>query len=449
MNEREFWNCWSEYFIGKHYSEASVTYMEKWLRQWSDWRKNNGEMEIEKAFETWVRKFSQKPDIRDWQVGQMVESIRIAHQEILNQKWALGVDWDLWKYRFLELNENHVTIARAEGIQRVEIWCEQNDISGKMREWILATTISMREKHLAWSTEKTYISWLKQFLTSRSDQETTPTAEEIGKWINNLILQRHLSATSQKQALNALHYFARHILNLEDLEYGVEFKASGKSRNIIVVTPEEFRMLSDATPSPYKLIMELLYGSGLRLMECMRLRVKDLDFGNGWILVYGGKGNKDRKTLLPQKLEQSLKHQLEIARDFFESDRKSGAEGVALPNGLRNKYKNAPISWEWFWLFPAEKPSRDPVTGIIRRHHLHESGVQKAVKNARLRQNISKRVTCHTFRHSFATQLLRNGYDIRTVQELLGHSDVSTTMIYTHVLEQPGRNIQSPVDAIL
>ena len=376
----------------------------------------------------------------------MVESIRIAHQEILNQEWTWKVDWDLWKYRFLELDEQHVSIAREHGIKRVEKWCKESGIVGQNKEWILAMTVSMRETHKAWSTEKTYMGWLKQFLFSRSDNNQKPTAREIGEWINNLAVERNLSATSQKQALNAMHYFARHVLRLENLEYGVRLTGLGKARNIVVVTPVEFRVLAEAVANPYKLIIELLYGSGLRLMECLSLRIKDLDFGNGWVMVYGGKGNKDRKTLLPQKLEQPIKEQMARSREYFDLDRKSKAEGVAIPNGLGKKYRNASISWEWFWLFPAEKSSKDPISGVSRRHHIHESGVQRSLRTARMKCQISKRITCHSFRHSFATHLLKNGYDIRTVQELLGHSDVSTTMIYTHVLDQPGRNIQSPLN---
>lgn len=447
-DENEFWVKWTAYFEGKKVSEKKVEYMERWLREWSDYRKNNPDLKIRQAFEEWIRKFAQFHEIRDWQVSQMVESIRIAHQEILNQKWTRKMDWDLWKYRFLELNEEHVTIARAHGIKRVEKWCKEERVEGQNKEWILAMTVSMRENHKAWSTEKTYMGWLKQFLFSRSENMGKPTALEIGNWVNSLVVERNLSATSQKQALNAMHYFARHVLQLEDLEYGVKITGSGKARNIVVVTPDEFRIISEALPNPYRLIIELLYGAGLRLMECVRLRIKDLDFGNGWIMVYGGKGNKDRKTLLPKKLEKPLKEQMEFSKQFFKEDRDLKAEGVAMPNGMGRKYQNASVSWDWFWLFPAEKPSRDPISGISRRHHLHESGVQRSLRNARRTCQISKQITCHSFRHSFATHLLKNGYDIRTVQELLGHSDVSTTMIYTHVLDQPGRHIKSPIDTI-
>jgi integron integrase len=213
-----------------------------------------------------------------------------------------------------------------------------------------------------------------------------------------------------------------------------------------VLTREEVRRVLAALTGTHQLMAQLLYGSGLRLMECVRLRVKDLDFGQRQLVVRDGKGAKDRRTMLPERLIAPLQAQLDHVRLLHEEDLRQGYGRVYLPNALAHKYPNAEHDWIWQYVFPAERRSSDPRTGIVRRHHVDESGLQKAVKRAAQLASVPKHVTCHTLRHSFATHLLEDGYDIRTIQELLGHSDVKTTMIYTHVLNRGGRGVRSPLD---
>lgn len=269
---------------------------------------------------------------------------------------------------------------------------------------------------------------------------------EIGQFLSSLANKSRVSASTQNQALNALLFLYHQILNKKiGLIEGV-VRAKRPGRLPVVLTKEETRrVLSYITGTPWLMAM-LLYGAGLRLMECCRLRVKDIDFSRNQIVVRAGKGDKDRHTMLPLAVKEPLLRHLQGIKRQHDEDLRRGLGRVALPNALERKYQNAGKEWDWQWVFSATSHYTDPTTGETRRHHLHESVVQKAVKEARLHAGVPKPATCHAFRHSFATHLLEDGYDIRTVQELLGHRDVSTTMIYTHVLNRGGRGVRSPVD---
>jgi integron integrase len=261
-----------------------------------------------------------------------------------------------------------------------------------------------------------------------------------------LTLKRRVASSTLNQAMSALQFLYRVVLRRQagGLE---EVKRPSQSQRLpTVLTRDEVGELLELMEGQGRLMAELMYGSGLRVMECVRLRIKDVDFGNRYIIVRSGKGDKDRRVPLPKKVVPSLKAQIESARVRWEKDRMLGGEGVFMPEALSAKYVNADKEWAWFWVFPAEGLSKDPWTGKERRHHMGENGVQQLVKRCALRAGLTKPVTPHTLRHSFATHLLESGADIRTVQELLGHSDVSTTMIYTHVLGRPGIVAASPLD---
>jgi integron integrase len=254
-----------------------------------------------------------------------------------------------------------------------------------------------------------------------------------------------VAAATQNQALSALLFLYQQVLKKELDVIRLE-RVQRPARVPVVFTKEEARSVRAHLKGDYWMMGELLYGSGLRLMECVRLRVKDVDFGYRQIVIRDGKGFKDRITLLPEKVQAPLQAHLEKVKALHEHDLANGLGGVHLPFALERKYPNAHRTWAWQYVFPAENQSVDPRSGIVRRHHVHEKNLQNAVKEAVRKSGVAKAASCHTFRHSFATHLLENGYDIRTVQELLGHKDVSTTMIYTHVMNRPGMAVRSPAD---
>ncbi len=260
-------------------------------------------------------------------------------------------------------------------------------------------------------------------------------------------MDRSVAASTQNQALSALLFLYKEALGLELAWLDGLVRAKRPDRLPVVLTRQETQAVLDSLTGVHWLMAGLLYGTGMRLMECLRLRVKDVDFGYGQILVRDGKGEKDRVTMLPEKLIEPLKCQLQRAKQLHDLDLKEGFGEVHLPYALSRKYPRAGFEWIWQYVFPSKNRSVDPEDGVIRRHHIDQTVLQKAVRRASTSAGMSKPVHCHMFRHSFATHLLEGGYDIRTVQELLGHADVSTTMIYTHVLNKGGRGVVSPLDA--
>jgi integron integrase len=273
-------------------------------------------------------------------------------------------------------------------------------------------------------------------------------AVEVVEFLSHLAIDRQVTASTQNQALSALLFLYREVLGreLEGLDSAV--RARAPRRLPVVLTREEVRAVLSQLSGEHALIAGLLYGSGLRLRECLTLRVKDLDVARRQLTVREGKGSRDRATLLPSSLEEPIAQHLARVRDVFERDRQEGEPGVVLPYALAHKYPRAGVEWGWHWVFPAAQISRDPRSRILRRHHLTETGPQRAVRRAAARAHLTKRVSPHTFRHSFATHLLEDGSDIRTVQALLGHKDVRTTMIYTHVLQRGPLGVQSPIDRL-
>jgi integron integrase len=271
---------------------------------------------------------------------------------------------------------------------------------------------------------------------------------DVTRFLTDLASRGRVSASTQTQALSALLFLYREVLKSELGSLERIVRARQPVRLPVVLTGEEIRKVTRAMAGTPRLIAMLMYGSGLRLLEALQLRIKDLDFGTGEITVRQGKGAKDRVTMLPKCLAQDLKQQLERVRRLHQRDLASGGGSAPLPGALHRKAPAAAREWAWQFVFPAARRYTDPASGLQYRHHLHESVVQRAVKQAVLATGIAKRATCHSFRHSFATHLLQDGYDIRTVQELLGHRDVATTMVYTHVLNRGGYGVRSPADRL-
>jgi len=306
---------------------------------------------------------------------------------------------------------------------------------------------AIRTKHYSVRTEQTYIEWIKRFIYFHHKRHPQQMgAEEVQAYISYLANERQLAASTQNQALSAILFLYKYVLQRAMPLPTDLIRPNRPQRLPTVLSHQEVRSVIDCMSGTTKLITQLLYGTGLRVSECLELRVKDLDFLNHQIFVRAGKGENDRTTILPDSLIVDLKSQIEIARLVHQKDLKEGFGEVSLPYALARKYPNAPKEFAWQYVFPSLNRSVDPVSKKIKRYHLDTSVVQKAVHQAAKTARIDKPVTPHTFRHCFATQLLQNGYDIRTVQELLGHKDVKTTMIYTHVLQRGAMAVKSPLD---
>jgi integron integrase len=307
----------------------------------------------------------------------------------------------------------------------------------------------IRLKHYSIRTEQAYVDWIKRFILHNGKKHPNELgAEEVEAFLTHLAVEGRVAASTQNQAKSALLFLYREVLG-DELPWldNVE-QAKAPKRLPVVLTREEVQKVLSHLEGQHRLAAGLLYGAGLRILECLRLRVKDIDFARKEILVRDGKGFKDRVTMLPQSLMAALQQQLERVKALHEQDVAAGYGEVYLPYALDRKYPNAAREWGWQYVFPSGNLSTDPRTGAVRRHHIQDQSVQRAVKQAVRNAGLVKLATPHTFRHSFATHLLEGGYDIRTVQELLGHSDVSTTMIYTHVLNKGGRGVASPLDAL-
>jgi integron integrase len=308
---------------------------------------------------------------------------------------------------------------------------------------------AIRCRHYSRRTEKAYLGWARRFLSAHAGVDPAQlSGSDITRFLSNLAVRGKVSASTQNQAFSAILFLFRDVLNREVTGLNESLRARRPTRLPQVLSPEEVaRLLRGLEGAPW-LMASLMYGAGLRLLECARLRIKDLDFARNEITVHDGKGRKDRMTVFPGRLTKPLQDHLTRIRAQHARDVASGGGSVALPDALSRKYPKAAWEWAWQWVFPATRVHVDEGTGLIRRHHLHESVMQRAFKTALRNTGIPKAATCHTLRHSFATHLLERGYDIRTIQELLGHSDVATTMIYTHVLNRGGQGVKSPLDSL-
>ena len=306
----------------------------------------------------------------------------------------------------------------------------------------------IRGQNKSWATEKTYISWIRRFIVFHNKRHPAEMGElEIESFLNHLAVQRHASPSTQSTALNALVFLYKQFLKRE-LE-NLNFSYSKRNRRVpVVFNKEEAQAVISKLRGDKKLMAQLMYGSGLRVSECLRLRVKDIDFGRREITVRAGKGNKDRITILPDMTTESLHEQLQHVGFVHDMDSNAGFGEVYMPHALARKNPSAATSLAWQFLFPAARRASDPRDGKTKRHHRHQRYIQKAVKQAIQLAGIHKHANCHTFRHSFATHLLERGYDIRTIQELMGHADVSTTEIYLHVLNRGGRGVVSPLESL-
>lgn len=321
--------------------------------------------------------------------------------------------------------------------------------SGRSPKLLDRMRAEIRVRHYSRRTEDAYVHWVRQFIVFKGLRHPSELgSQDVTQFLAWLAVKRKVAASTQNQALSALVFLYRNVLRQELAALGRVPRARTPERVPVVMSVEEVRRVLGELDGVMWVIAALLYGAGLRLQECLELRVKDVDFDRREVVIRRGKGQKDRRVMLPELVREPLLAHLERVRMRHDADLAGGLGRVTLPSALERKFPNAATDWRWQFLFPATRICRDPRYGPPSRYHVHESAVQRAVGEAVRRAGLTKRVSCHTFRHSFATHLLENGYDIRTVQELLGHADVSTTMTYTHVLRRGGLGVKSPIDGL-
>ncbi len=392
--------------------------------------------------------------LKDWQYCQIVDSLRILFVDVVASPWSPTYPWDDLKSQARSLPASHPTIARqplsdVSSVEEVDATTES--IKAQFPDVFDAVIREIRSRNYSIRTEQSYVAWLSRFIRFHNQQHPKKLdANDIANYLTHLAVNRMVASSTQRQALNAIIFYYKNILNKSIDDIGA-FALSKKPKRLPVVLSrgEIERLLNVINDPVYCLMASLLYGCGMRLMECIRLRVSDIDFDYQQIMIRNAKGNKDRVTPLPKSLIEQLTSQIEFVKDLHSKDLADGIGEVYIPLALGRKYPNAAKEIGWQYVFPSQKVSVDPRSNKARRHHIHENGLQRKVKLATSKAGITKKVNCHALRHSFATHLLESGYDIRTVQELLGHADVSTTMIYTHVLNKPGVSVNSPLDSLL
>jgi integron integrase len=399
-----------------------------------------------------LQDIDRKFDLSSWQFRQLLHALKLFLISLYHLSWAKEFDWGYWQAAAQKLANNHATVARDYtelSVQPSNTVKTPYKLDNSSHNVLLEKLIySLRAGNYAIRTEQTYADWVKRFLFFHADTN----AEELNddhatQYLNHLAVDRRVTSNTQSVALNSLCFLFKHVL---DKPLDVKgFKLASRPRKLpVVLSTDEIRSLLSQMHGIYQLLAGLQYGTGMRLMEVIRLRVQDIDEAYQQIVIRNAKGNKDRLVPLPECYKEQILSQIEFVTTQHELDLKNGHGEVYLPDALSRKFPNAAKELRWQYLFPASRISSDPRTGAVRRHHLHETSLQKKIKQAATDAKLLKRVSSHTLRHSFATHLLENGYDIRTVQELLGHSDVSTTMIYTHVLNKPGLAVRSPADLI-
>jgi len=411
---------------------------------------------VEKYFESKGR----NTRLEAWQFIQLIVAIKILFTKMVQVSWADKFLWDDWiEQAKKRSNSNQKKVLSDTDLKYLKDNLEEKSQTSKglfnqvytlYPQHIENIIKCIRVNYYSKRTEQTYLGWFMRFVVFHKCKDPIAlTDKDIGAYLEYLVLKRKVSSSTQGLALNAIIFFYKQVIERE-VSDDIQFYRSKKPKRLpVVLSKSEVGLLLKEIPNPvWQLMANLLYGCGMRLMEVVRLRILDVDFDYQQILIRNAKGKKDRIVPIPEKLIVALKNQIDVARELHHEDIKGGFGMVYLPEALSRKYPNAAFESRWQYVFPATAISADPQTGIRRRHHIHENGLQKTIRKVTERVGIMKRVTCHVLRHSFATHLLENGYDIRTVQELLGHADVSTTMIYTHVLNKPGVTVTSPLDML-
>ena len=388
----------------------------------------------------------------EWQFRQIADALRLLFCELVQTDWAASYDWYQWRAFARELEPDHPTLLQDSNPLTLASFSKNpllKRFNDEFQDLYKAFIKTLRIRRMAAQTEKSYLAWLLRFFEFHHWQDiASPGDNKISAYLEYLALQRKVSAATQKSALNSLVFFYREVLGL-NIDDAIPYSRAQRQRRIpTVLSQTEVRQLLDRMQGRSKLMASLMYGTGMRVMECARLRVQDIDFDYQQITVRAGKGNKDRVVPLPGSLISEIKQTLVDVKSLHEGDLAQGYGEALIPVALARKLGAATKAWQWQFVFPSTRLSLDVSTGKTRRHHIHQTALQKAIRDAARATGITKRVTSHTLRHSFATHLLESGKDIRLIQELLGHADVATTMIYTHVINKGGLAVPSPLDAL-
>ena len=417
----------------------------------------------------YLEKLAKGSSIKEWQVKQAVQALQHLYQDQLDTAWARKWQWDKGEAHALALLRQQADAAPAksqppqsqtkdslntpppEDLQADDNIFDHSkapDLKGSHADLLAKLKLEIRKRHYSIRTEQAYLAWTLRFLSfCRANGSAEPREPEVKAFLEYLVESRQVSASTQSQALNAMAFLFNNAWERPLGDLGAFTRSRRPKKLPEVLSVSEIEQLLGAMDGTAALMAGLLYGSGLRLMEGIRLRVKDIDFEYRQIKVWG-KGQKHRPTVLPRRYEEPLQAHLKRVKALHQQDLAAGHGRVYMEPALARKYPKAAEQWQWQYVFPARQLSVDPRSGQVHRHHVHETSLQKAVPAAARKVGLTKQVGCHTLRPSFATHLLENGADIRTVQELLGHENVATTMIYTHVMNRPGVNVQSPADRI-
>jgi len=445
--KKDFWKNYRESVLKQGIPDAKAEWFVTWAVNFAKSQKGVPlKARTAEQVQIFLTTLESQSNLEAWQVDQAKEALRLLYTDFLKVAWAtkkpFQIGTTIKTEAFSKVQESNLPrkVVFRDTASSKEVDARHGKIIKRLRTEI-------RARHYSIRTEQAYEDWVRRFITFhifKSPRELGP--DSVKKYLEYLAEVRKVAASTQNQALNALVFLYEQVLKEPLGAMGDFTRAKRPKRLPVVLTRNEVQRLLEQMTGTYGLMAGLLYGGGLRLMECVRLRVKDVDFQQSQIVVRDGKGKKDRITILPDRFKKTLKQHLIHIKDIYEKDRKEDLPPVYLWPALERKYPHAGREWIWQFVFPSGKLSVDPRSKTVRRHHLHENGLQRAIKDAARKTDLTKQMSSHALRHSFATHLLESGYDIRTVQELLGHADVSTTMIYTHVLNKPGLAVKSPAD---
>ena len=427
--------------------DNALPWYRKHVERLIDWRPNLRLHDYSaEDVQAWLEHLARNPKLGDWQMRQQLDAVRILFAYLLKAPWTREFDWDHWLSDGRQLGSDHPTIARSF---EPPVKSSHNLLSINHPEIYRRFLTAIRLPDYSINTEQSYLAWINRFLLFHGGTRPNDFAEpEVAAFLEHLALRRKVAVGTQNLALNALVFFFSRVLERPLGDLG-PFRRPTKPRRIpVVLSPNEITAVFAGVEGMKGLMIRLMYGSGLRVMECVRLRIMDLDFDYKQVTIRFSKGKKDRVVPMPDTLIEQLHAQVRWRQRLHEKDQDAGITGVFIPPALARKYPNADNELRWQYLFPSSRVSQDPRSRKIRRHHLHQTVIQKSIRIAANNAGITKRVTSHTLRHSFATHLLASGADIRTVQDLLGHADVSTTMIYTHVLGRGSQGARSPLDTL-